>query len=233
MAIRQGQNAVMRRLLLGAAVLAALVTVLAVLVAHSVPALLDVDAAAGAALRFDGGGSTGVDVLQVLTAPGLSVFRLVILLPLAVWYAVRREFRVTGFILVAAVVVGPLTTLLKELVGRVRPTADDPLVAADGLSFPSGHSSGAATLAGILLVLLWSVVNHRWRVWLAGALVLAATCVAWTRIALGVHYLSDVLGGLSLGAAVVLASMAVFGIYPGGPAERSASGRVDAAARSD
>jgi undecaprenyl-diphosphatase len=50
--------------------------------------------------------------------------------------------------------------------------------------------------------------------------------VAWTRIVLGVHYLSDVVGGLALGAAVVLVWMAVFGLYPGGSAELSGRGRV-------
>jgi len=223
----------MRRLLLGAAALSAVVAVLAVLVSESAAALLDLDVAAGSALRFDGGGSTGVDVLQVLTAPGLSVFRLVVVVPLAILFAVRRQLRVTGFIAVAAVAVGPLTTLLKELVGRVRPTADDPLVAAYGLSFPSGHSSGAATLAGVLLVVLWPILSRRWRPWVAAVLVLTALCVAWTRIALGLHYLSDVVGGLALGATVVLVSMVVFGLYPGGPAQLPGPEREDLARHTD
>lgn len=221
----------MRPLLIGASVLSAVVAILGVLVTLGVRALLDLDLSVGSALRFQGGGSFGVDVLQVLTAPGLSVFRLVVLVPVAILFAVRGRRRVTGFVLLAALAVGPLTTVGKELVGRVRPTADDPLVAADGLSFPSGHSSGAAVLAGVLLVLLWPMVARGWRPWLAGGLILAALCVAWTRIALGVHYLSDVMGGLALGAAVVLVSMAIFGLYPGGRAELPGHGRPDLARR--
>jgi len=209
----------MRPVLIGATVLAAIVAILGVLVDQDVRGVLELDLAVGSALRFHGTGCSGVDVLQVLTVPGLSVFRFVVLAPVAVFFAVLGRLRVASFVLLAALTVGPLTTLLKELVGRVRPTADDPLVAADGLSFPSGHSSGAATLAGVLLVLLWPLLTSRWRPWVAAVLTLAALCVAWTRIALGVHYLSDTVGGLALGTAVVLVSMALLGVYPGGPAQ--------------
>jgi len=216
----------MRPLLIGATALAAVVAVLAAMVGQDVRAVLDVDLWVSSALRFEGGGGTGVNVLQVLTAPGLSVFRFVLLAPVAILFAVRDRRRVAGFIVLAALAVGPLTSLMKELVGRARPTADDPLLAAGGLSFPSGHSSGAATLAGILLVVLWPVLAHRWKPWLIGGVTVLALTVAWTRIALGVHYLSDVAAGLALGAVVVLISMTVFGLYPGGPAELSEHGRA-------
>ncbi|MDQ3505559.1 MAG: phosphatase PAP2 family protein [Actinomycetota bacterium] len=209
----------MRRLLMAAVALITVFATLAVLVAQDVRALLEVDRVVGAALRPQLDGTFQVDVLQVLTAPGLTVFRLVVLWPVAILLAVRRQRRLAGFIVLTAVAVAPLTTLFKELVARVRPTADDPLVAASGLSYPSGHAAGAATLAGVLLVVLWPVVSRRWRPWLAGALVLGALCVAWTRIALGVHYLSDVVGGLALGTAVVLLSMLAFGLDRSRPGE--------------
>lgn len=210
----------MRARLMGAAVLVVILAVLGILVSQGAVVLLDLDRSVGSALHFRQG-SSGVDVLQVLTAPGLTVFRLVVLVPIAVLFAVRRRWRVTGFILAPALLVSPLTTLLKDLVGRVRPT-DDPLVSASGLSFPSGHSSGAATLAGVLLVVLWPVVSRGYRPLLALGLTLLALMVAWTRMALGVHYLSDTVGGLCLGAAVVLLSMTAFGLYPDGPGDLTA-----------
>lgn len=221
----------MRRLLIGAAVLAGVVTILGVLVRLEVPALLDLDRSVGAAVRYGGRGSVEVGVLQVLTAPGLTVFRIVVLIPVAIALAIRRQWPIVGFILVPTAAVGPITVLLKYVVGRVRPTAEDPLVSAGGLSFPSGHSSGAATLAGVLLVVLWPVVSRRWRPWMVGALIALAVCVAWTRIALGVHYLSDTIGGLALGSAVVLVSMIAFGIYPGGRAELPERGWAVAGSR--
>ncbi len=217
----------MRRLILGAVALASVVAVLGALVSQSWHPLLDLDLSVASALRFDGGGSHGVDALQVLTAPGSTGFRLVVLLPLALLYAARRQFRVTGFVLLAAGTVGLLTSLLKILVGRERPTTDDPLVFAHGLSYPSGHSSGAAVLAGVLIVILWPLVSRHWRPFLVAGLTLLALTVAWTRIGLGVHYLSDTVGGLCLGAAVVLASMALFGMHPGGRGWLPEGGRPD------
>ncbi len=209
----------MRRLLMAAVALITVFATLGVLVALGVRPLLEVDRVVGAALRPQHVDTFQVDALQVLTAPGLTVFRLVVLLPVAILFAVRRQRRLAGFVVLAALAVGLLSTLFKELVGRVRPTADDPLIAASGLSYPSGHAAGAATLAGVLLVVLWPVVSRRWRPWLAGALVLGVLCVAWTRIALGVHYLSDVVGGMALGAAVVVLSMAAFGFEGSRPGE--------------
>lgn len=211
----------MRRILIMAATLAGLITVLWILVVEGNATLLAIDGTLGRALRYDGGSSTKIDILQVLTSPGLTVFRLVVLAPVVIVLAVRGQERMLGVVLLAGVSVGPLTALLKVLAGRVRPTADDPLVAADGLSFPSGHASGAAALVGILLVVLWPILTSRSRPWMASGLIVGALCVAWTRVALGVHYLSDVVGGLALGATVVLVSMALFGLYPGGPADQS------------
>lgn len=221
----------MRPLLVGTAVLSAVVAILGVLIGHEVAAVINFDLSVAHALRWSGSGFQ-VAVLQILTSPGLTVLRLIVLLPIAVCFAVRRQWRVMGFILLATAIVGPLTLLLKAVVGRVRPTADDPLVSALGLSFPSGHSSGGATLAGVLLVVLWPLVARRWRPWLVGALALLALTVAWTRMALGVHFFTDVVGGMALGAAVVLVSMLAFGIYPGGPGELPERGWPNLAHRS-
>lgn len=219
------------RLIGAAALLAVIVAVLGVLVGHKAPVIIDIDRSVGSAALYRGGGF-GVDALQVLTAPGSTVFRVVVLVPLVIVYAIRRQWRMVGFVVLSELVVGPLTLLLKDVVGRGRPTADDPLVYAGGLSFPSGHSSGAACLAGIFLVVLWPVVNRRWRTLVAAGLAVFALVVAWTRIALGVHYLSDTVAGLCLGAAVVIVSMTIFGVYPGGPGRTPVPGRPDLSARS-
>lgn len=215
----------MRRLAISVVILAAVVAALGVLVGVGSPALLALDASVGKALAYQGPNAFYVGLLQVLTAAGLTVFRIVLLVPIAVFLAVRGRVRTMGFAVLAAGTVGPLTTLLKELVGRVRPSYDDPLVSASGLSYPSGHSAGAATLAGVLLVVFWPLVSRRWRPSLAVAAALGAICVAWTRLALGVHYLSDTVGGLALGTAVVFFWMAVFGLYRGGQAEPLERGR--------
>lgn len=144
------------------------------------------------------------DVAQVVTSAGTSWFRYIVLIPIAGWLLARRDWRAPAFVVVSAVVIGPITTGLKELVGRVRPNVESPGEVLQSLSHPSGHSSGVATLVCVLLVLAWPVCSRAGRIWavLAGvALVLAVTS---TRLLLGVHYLSDVVAGTALGIGWVL-----------------------------
>jgi diacylglycerol kinase (ATP) len=97
---------------------------------------------------------------------------------------------------------GVLEVVLKALFAVPRPDLAPPLAAAEGFSFPSGHALRAVGLYGTLAAL---VIGHNpraaWR-WLCGvALGLLAAGVCWTRLYLGVHWLSDVAAG-SLAAVV-------------------------------
>jgi undecaprenyl-diphosphatase len=158
------------------------------------------------------------DLLQVLTAPGLTVVRVVVLLPVVVWLVLRRSWWTAAWVLTAIVLVAPLTTAIKELVGRVRPDFVKGGARLESLSFPSGHSSGIATLVTVALVLAWPVLGHTGR-WVCLALGVAlAVLVGLTRMWLGVHFLSDVLGGWALGVAWTLTVALAFGAFPGGRA---------------
>ncbi|HEY4625378.1 MAG TPA: phosphatase PAP2 family protein, partial [Blastococcus sp.] len=159
------------------------------------------------------------DLLQVLTAPGLTVFRVVVLLPVVIWLGVRRAWWTAGWILTAIVLVAPLTTALKELVGRVRPDFVNGGARLESLSFPSGHSSGITTLVAVALILAWPLLGTR-RARL-GALCAGAglvLLVGLTRMWLGVHFLSDVVGGWAFGLAWTLGTALLFGAFPGGRA---------------
>ena len=108
---------------------------------------------------------------------------------------------------------------LKELFGRIRPDFDEGGARLESLSYPSGHSSGIATLVTVELVLLWPLLARRWR---STCLVLGAALVALvglTRLWLGVHFLSDVLGGWALGVAW---SLLVATLLHGLPGDRAA-----------
>ncbi len=90
-----------------------------------------------------------------------------------------------------------LNPFLKALFVRVRPLHDI-AYSTHGWSFPSGHTSGAIIVYGILAYILIKLTAKKWH-W---PIILAASAVAFTvgfsRIYLHVHYLSDVLaGGLS------------------------------------
>ncbi|MGX9885610.1 phosphatase PAP2 family protein [Streptomyces sp. NPDC002276] len=122
-----------------------------------------------------------------------------------VWLVWRYSAWWTALWLAATCALGTLLQqALKALVGRPRPVWPDPVDSAHYAAFPSGHAMTATVVCGLLLWLL-----HRsgagpavWRT----AMALAVSCVVGvglTRVWLGVHWPSDVLGGWVLGALVV------------------------------
>lgn len=92
-------------------------------------------------------------------------------------------------------------TALKNSFGRARP---DPALAAfaqDGLSFPSGHASMSAVFFLTLGVLLAQTHDRlSVRIYLICASALITACIGISRVLLGVHWASDVLGGWAFGA---------------------------------
>jgi membrane-associated phospholipid phosphatase len=155
-------------------------------------------------------------LLEALTTPGGAAFRLVVFLAVLAWLVRRRQRRVAAWVLTAVALVGPLNSLLKEVFGRVRPDFDEGGARLDSLSYPSGHSSGIATLATVALILAWPVLApYARRLWLFLG-VAAVFLVGLTRMLLGVHFLSDVVGGWALGIAWSLGVALVFDAMPGG-----------------
>src|SRR5215207_7558441 len=119
---------------------------------------------------------------------------------LAVVETVRtRSVWVVPFI---AVVVGNgvLTTTVKDLADRVRPTLN-PIAETLGPSFPSGHSSWSAAFFAAAALLLGRGRSRAARAAIAGVAAGMAVTVAGSRVLLTVHWLSDVLAGLALGSA--------------------------------
>lgn len=107
------------------------------------------------------------------------------------------------------------TWLLKNLVGRVRPVWDEPILALTSYSFPSGHATGAAGAAGVAIVLVHLLVRRRGVRRIATVLaVVVAVLVCADRVFLGVHNLSDVVAGCLLSAGLVLTWLAVFDPAP-------------------
>ncbi len=126
---------------------------------------------------------------------------------LAVMVLVKRR-DVAALILLSLISIG-LGNLLKQLVDRPRP---DYLVSeylllngpATSLSFPSGHALFVATFGGILFWFVSSFIVTRWiRMGLQASLVLLILVVGWSRVYLGLHWPSDVLGGYVYGFVTV------------------------------
>jgi membrane protein DedA with SNARE-associated domain/membrane-associated phospholipid phosphatase len=124
----------------------------------------------------------------------------------------RHSLRPLMFLALTLVGSTVLVQLIKLLVARPRPGAG--LVTALGYSFPSGHAAAAAAGWGAIAVVLMELTT-RWstRVVLATAGLLIALLVGVSRVYLGAHEPTDVLGGWALGAAWVAGLTAALHVY--------------------
>ena len=127
-------------------------------------------------------------------------------LALVLWQ--RGHRRLALYVVAARIGAMVLSQGLKHLVDRARPVFEAPVAEALGPSFPSGHALGSAVFWTTCAVLLLPRVG-RPRLLLLGA-VGVAVLVSASRVLLGVHYLSDVTGGLLLGLGWAAVCTAVF-----------------------
>jgi undecaprenyl-diphosphatase len=202
-----------------AAVCLVLVAVLGAGVRTEFEPQMSLDAAVSEALYAGDERATGLDVLlEVLTAPGSWWFRAAVFLPVLVLLLYRRLWWTATWLTTAVVLVGPLTSLLKEYFGRVRPDFAEGGARLESLSYPSGHASGIATLVSVALILAWPLLAARARRWALAVGIVLVLVVGLTRMWLGVHFLSDVVGGWALGVGWSLLTALVFGAFAEGRA---------------
>jgi membrane protein DedA with SNARE-associated domain/membrane-associated phospholipid phosphatase len=124
------------------------------------------------------------------------------------WYVRKRTWRPLVLLVGAWAGSSILTNIVKALVDRPRPPAATQLVEAARSSFPSGHVSESTAVYGMLAVLI-AGATRSWRsrvaVW-TGTVVLLLL-IGVSRLYLGVHWLTDVVGGYALGAMWMVAML--------------------------
>jgi undecaprenyl-diphosphatase len=162
-------------------------------------AVVRVDDALAASLH-DAASPQGVAAFRALTffggTPGLYIVSTIVTVIL-LW---KRQRLLTLGWLFAMIGVAVLNAALKVVFARPRPWFESPHEIARGFSFPSGHAMATIVAAGMLAY--FGVIAARGA---SGRAIILACAVAWTvamgfsRMYLGVHYLSDVLGGFAAG----------------------------------
>ena len=102
------------------------------------------------------------------------------------------------------VIVTLLNQLLKRIIQRPRPEGYR-LITENGYSFPSGHSMVSMAFYGFIIYLIWKLVKNKKIKYLeTGILGIFIFLIGFSRIYLGVHYASDVVGGFAISIAYLI-----------------------------
>jgi len=140
-----------------------------------------------------------------------------VIVPLGVIVAIVETVRQrsVGVVAFLTLVVGGqflIANVIKSIVDRARPDFDQ-LTGFSGSSFPSGHAVAAAACLAAFALVIGRGRSVKVKAILAGLAVGLATGIACCRVMLGVHWLTDVLGGLALGWAWFALCSIAFGGY--------------------
>jgi undecaprenyl-diphosphatase len=181
-------------------VAALIFTVLLVLVRLQWPPLESVDhGAATNANHLIAGNHALVTVVKAVTWLGSNGVLWTVIGAAAVVLALRKRWRLATYLLVTGAGALVMDPVLKSLVGRLRPVVAHPVAHGTGNSFPSGHSLGSIVCYGAVLLVFLPAARGRWRTVFIGVIAALVALIGTSRILLGVHYLSDVLGAWALG----------------------------------
>ena len=138
-----------------------------------------------------------------LTLFGSPVVMTILALSGALWLGVRRQWELWGGWVVAFTGSALIVQITKRTIHHPRPLGAEQFLHGSSFSFPSGHVVGSLVGFGMLAYVI-SRVTERGTVANAVLYIAAAStivAIAWSRIYLGVHFVSDVLGGAAIGSA--------------------------------
>ena len=146
-------------------------------------------------------------IAKFITNFGGAIFLIILTILLIV---VLKNKKVGLSICINLVVVTILNQLLKRLLQRPRPT-EFRIIEETGYSFPSGHSMVSMAFYGYLIYLIYRFVKNKYLKWIYIVLLSLLIClIGISRIYLGVHYTSDVLGGFLISISYLVIYISAF-----------------------
>jgi membrane-associated phospholipid phosphatase len=131
----------------------------------------------------------------------------------AIFAYVRGRRRLALFLVLTSIGGGLVDSAVKIAVNRPRPVVEEPLAHAFGKSFPSGHAMSSTVTYGALVLVFLPMIPRAWRWVVVGVTGLLVLAIGASRLLLGVHFVSDVLGGYALGLAWLCGCAALFNIW--------------------
>jgi len=147
-------------------------------------------------------------VMVRITQLGSVGVMLPLVIAVAAWLLWRRCWRTAGYWLATAGCAELVVQILKVTLGRHRPL--DLYEGIEQFSFPSGHATMSAVVLAYLAFLLARGQSIRWRLSVGAAVAIYVTLVGFSRLYLGAHWFSDVLGGFGFGLAGAALSAMVY-----------------------
>jgi membrane-associated phospholipid phosphatase len=141
------------------------------------------------------------DFFEGVTFLGNFVTLLAVTLVAAIVLWRRRERVAAAFVVLALAGAQLLSNGLKLVFQRERPFFPDPLATASTFSFPSGHALVSLAVYGAIALVLARHFSTRRQALLFGAVAVLVLAIGFSRLYLGVHFLSDVLAGYAAGIA--------------------------------
>jgi undecaprenyl-diphosphatase len=128
----------------------------------------------------------------------------------AIYFWVKHHRRLSVFIVATGLMGGVVDTAVKYWTDRPRPQVDDPVATAPPNSYPSGHTMMSTIGYGVLLLVFMPLIPRRWRMPAVIGAVLLVWAIGMARLMLGVHFITDIVGGFLLGVAWLIAATAAF-----------------------
>lgn len=145
---------------------------------------------------------------QIITIFGGTLFIAGATIILAFVLLYKGRFAQAIFVTLYISGAGVINTFMKYTIGRERPSLWEQLITETSHAFPSGHAVGSSALALALIIISWRT-KCRWLVVAGG--VTYTFLIGYSRLYLGVHYPSDVVGGWLLALLWALALLGAWG----------------------